>query len=63
LLGFHAYRQIAAGAGAGRGDQTKRDAAVVRAHLAAIGQRLGWPGALSVDYILPDDDATPLLID
>ncbi len=26
---------------------------VVRAHVANIGQKLGWHGALSVDYILP----------
>jgi len=28
-----------------------------------IGERLGWHGALSVDYVMPDDSATPLLID
>ena len=63
LLGFHAYRQIAAGAGGGEAIKQSVMRPVVRAHLAAIGQRLGWHGALSVDYILPDDDATPLLID
>ena len=31
-------------------------------HLAKIGERLAWHGALSVDYILADA-ATPLLID
>jgi len=35
----------------------------VRAHLATIGEKLAWHGALSVDYVLPDDSATPLLID
>jgi hypothetical protein len=35
----------------------------VRAHLAAIGEKLAWHGALSVDYVMPDDSATPLLID
>jgi hypothetical protein len=36
---------------------------VVRAQVATIGQKLAWHGALSVDYIWRDDDATPLLID
>jgi hypothetical protein len=63
LLGFHAYRQIAAGAGGGEAIKQSVTRPVVRAHLAAIGHRLAWHGALSVDYILPDDDATPRLID
>jgi predicted ATP-grasp superfamily ATP-dependent carboligase len=63
LLGFHAYRQIAAGAGGGEAIKQSVTRPVVRTHLAAIGQKLAWHGALSVDYILPDDDATPLLID
>jgi hypothetical protein len=28
---------------------------VVRAHLEKIGQALDWQGALSIDYIMPDD--------
>ncbi|THD66941.1 MAG: hypothetical protein E7813_12290 [Bradyrhizobium sp.] len=63
LKGFHAYRQIAAGAGGGEAIKQSVTRPVVRAHLARIGQRLGWHGALSVDYILSDDDATPRLID
>jgi predicted ATP-grasp superfamily ATP-dependent carboligase len=64
LLGFHAYRQIAAGAGGGEAIKQSVARPVVRAHLAVIGQKLDWHGALSVDYILPeDDDAAPLLID
>jgi biotin carboxylase len=62
LLGFHAFRQIAAGAGGGDAIKQSVSRPQVRAHLAAIGERLGWHGALSVDYILPDK-ATPLLID
>jgi predicted ATP-grasp superfamily ATP-dependent carboligase len=63
LLGFHAYRQIAAGAGGGEAIKQSVTRPMVRAHLAAIGKNLGWHGALSVDYIWCDDDATPLLID
>ncbi len=63
LKGFHAYRQIAAGAGGGEAIKQSVTRPVVRAHLATIGQRLAWHGALSVDYILSDDDTTPRLID
>jgi biotin carboxylase len=35
----------------------------VRAHVAAIGQNLGWHGALSVDYVMPHDGSGALLID
>jgi predicted ATP-grasp superfamily ATP-dependent carboligase len=63
LLGFHAYRQIAAGAGGGEAIKQSVSRPDVRSHLAAIGEKLSWHGALSVDYILPDDGATPLLID
>jgi predicted ATP-grasp superfamily ATP-dependent carboligase len=63
LLGFHAYRQIAAGAGGGEAIKQSVKRPVVRAHLATIGAKLAWHGALSVDYVLPDDVATPLYID
>jgi predicted ATP-grasp superfamily ATP-dependent carboligase len=63
LLGFHAYRQIAAGAGGGEAIKQSVTRPVVRAHVATIGQKLRWHGALSVDYIWRDDDAVPLLID
>jgi predicted ATP-grasp superfamily ATP-dependent carboligase len=63
LLGFHAYKQIAAGAGGGEAIKQSVRRPLVRAHLATIGERLGWHGALSVDYILPDEAAEPLFID
>ena len=63
LIAFHAYRQIAAGAGGGEAIKQSVSRPHVRAHLAAIGEKLAWHGALSVDYIMPDDSATPLLID
>jgi predicted ATP-grasp superfamily ATP-dependent carboligase len=63
LLGFHGYRQIAAGAGGGEAIKQSVTRPMVRAHLATIGAKLGWHGALSVDYIWRDDEAAPLLID
>src|SRR6267154_6612646 len=63
LIGFHAYRQMAAGAGGGEAIKQSVSRPRVRAYLATIGQELAWHGALSVDYVLPDEGATPRLID
>jgi predicted ATP-grasp superfamily ATP-dependent carboligase len=63
LNGFHAYRPIAAGAGGGEAIKQSVSRPQIRAYLEAIGARLAWHGALSVDYVLRDEDATPLLID
>jgi predicted ATP-grasp superfamily ATP-dependent carboligase len=63
LLGFHAYRQIAAGAGGGEAIKQSVSRPQVHTLLATIGENLAWHGAFSVDYIMPDDAATPLLID
>jgi predicted ATP-grasp superfamily ATP-dependent carboligase len=63
LLGFHAYRQIAAGVGGGEAIKQSVGRPEIRAALATIGRQLAWHGALSVDYIVPDDGGTPLLID
>jgi predicted ATP-grasp superfamily ATP-dependent carboligase len=63
LIGFHAYRQIAAGAGGGEAIKQSVSRPQVRAHLATIGDKLAWHGALSVDYVMPEDSATPVLID
>ncbi len=52
LLGFHAYRQIAAGAGGGEAIKQSVSRPDVRAHVATIGAKLAWHGALSVDYML-----------
>ena len=62
LLGFHAYRQVAAGAGGGEAIKQSVVRPQLRSHVAKIGQALGWHGALSVDCIM-NDGATPLLID
>ena len=63
LLGFHAFRQIAPGAGGGEAIKQSVRRPEVRAHLARLGEKLAWHGALSVDYVMPDSGAGPLLID
>lgn len=63
LIGFHAYRQIAAGAGGGDAVKQSVARAGVRADVAEIGRHLDWHGALSVDYIMPDSGAGPFYID
>ena len=35
----------------------------IEAYFAKIGARLGWHGALSIDYVVGDDDGLPRLID
>jgi predicted ATP-grasp superfamily ATP-dependent carboligase len=63
LIGFHAYRQIAAGVGGGEAIKESVVRPEMRAHVAAIGQNLDWHGALSVDYVMPHDGSGALLID
>ncbi|XIA65970.1 hypothetical protein ACFIOY_07570 [Bradyrhizobium sp. TZ2] len=63
MIGFHAYRQVAAGVGGGEAIKQSVSRPVVRAHVESIGQQLDWHGALSIDTIMPDDGASPLLID
>jgi biotin carboxylase len=69
LLGMHAYRQIARGAGGGDAVKESVHRPAVRAHLSQIGSRLCWHGALSVDYLLPDGgephyiDCNPRLVE
>jgi predicted ATP-grasp superfamily ATP-dependent carboligase len=63
LLGFHAYRQIAAGAGGGDARKESVRRPNVRAHVARIGEHLCWHGALSVDYMLPPAEAMPFYVD
>jgi predicted ATP-grasp superfamily ATP-dependent carboligase len=63
LLGFHAYRQIAAGIGGGEAIKRSVGRPQVCTLLATIGEKLAWHGALSVDYMMAAEDAGPLLID
>lgn len=63
MLGFHAYQQVAPGVGGGEAIKQSVRRPQLRGDVAAIGQALDWHGALSVDYIMPHDDVTALLID
>jgi predicted ATP-grasp superfamily ATP-dependent carboligase len=63
LIGFHAYRQVAAGAGGGEAIKQSIGRPEIRAVLATIGAKLAWHGALSIDYLMPERGDTPLLID
>lgn len=63
LLASHAYRQLVAGAGGGPARKESVRRPLVHEHLARIGARLAWHGALSVDYIWQESQNTPLYID
>lgn len=63
MVGFHAYRQVMPGVGGGEAIKQSVRRPIVRTHLEKVGQALDWHGALSVDYIMPDDGSAPLLID
>jgi predicted ATP-grasp superfamily ATP-dependent carboligase len=63
LIGFHGYRQIAAGVGGGEAIKESVSRPELRAAMEAIGARLGWHGALSIDCIWRENSDTPLLID
>lgn len=63
LVAAHGFRQLLGGAGGGDAMKESIDRPQVRAHLAQIGSRLGWHGALSVDYILRQADRIPVYID
>lgn len=61
LLAMHGYRRIAEGAGGGPALKASVDRGQLRHDLAALGRRLAWHGALSLDYIWRDD--APLYIE
>jgi hypothetical protein len=63
LIGFHAYRQVAAGVGGGEAMKASVSRPMVRDYLEKIGAELAWHGGLSADYIMPYDGTAPLLID
>jgi len=63
LIGFHAYRQVAAGVGGGEAIKQSVSRPAVRAYLEKIGASLDWHGALSVDTIMPSHGTAPVLID
>ncbi len=63
LVGMHAYRQLVRGAGGGPAMKASVHRPDVHAHLARIGEHLGWHGALSVDYIVRAQYLVPNYID
>jgi predicted ATP-grasp superfamily ATP-dependent carboligase len=63
LIGFHAYRQIAVGIGGGEAVKESVTRPKVRDIISAIGERLAWHGAMSIDYLIRERGATPLLVD
>lgn len=63
LVGVHMVRQLIQGAGGGPALKQSIRRPEVRAHLAKLGERLRWHGALSVDYIIGEDRQIPLYID
>jgi predicted ATP-grasp superfamily ATP-dependent carboligase len=63
LVGFHAYRQIMPGLGGGEAIKQSVSRPVARGYLEKIGEALSWHGALSVDYLMPENGPSPLLID
>jgi hypothetical protein len=63
MIGFHGYRQVMPGVGGGEAIKQSVRRPAVCAHLEKVGQALDWHGALSIDYIMPDDGGAALLID
>jgi predicted ATP-grasp superfamily ATP-dependent carboligase len=61
MVAMHGFRQLKRGAGGGDALKESIVRPEVHSHLAAIGERLAWHGALSVDYIV--GDAGPFYID
>lgn len=63
VVGFHAWRQVTRGAGGGDAIKESVRRPAVRAHMARLGQRLDWHGALTLDYIVDEERNQPLYID
>ena len=61
LVAFHANLRVREGARGGASHKCSIDLPVAWEHLAALGRRLGWHGALSADAILTADG--PVYID
>ena len=63
MVAMHGFRQLLRGAGGGDASKVSIARPEVREHVARIGARLRWHGALSVDYIFRQPDGVPLYID
>ncbi|HXP20636.1 MAG TPA: hypothetical protein VN840_13420 [Streptosporangiaceae bacterium] len=68
LVAFHACRRVREGASGGASHKRSLDLPAAREHLAVLGRRLAWHGALSADAILGPDgpayiDVNPRLVE
>lgn len=63
LAAWHGYRQTVAGPGGGDIAKLQVDRPAVRQHVEKLGEALNWSGALSLDYIVREEDETPFFID
>jgi len=63
LVAIHSYRQILEGLGGGDIAKVSVHRPGVYGYVEQLGADLTWHGALSLDYIVREDDGTPLFID
>ena len=63
LVGAHCCRRLRAGVSGSSSAKVAVDHPIVRTHLQQIGGRLGWHGALALDYFYDDDSGAPAYID
>jgi hypothetical protein len=63
LIAIHGYRQMVAGPGGGDISKRSVSRANVRDYVKQLGEELQWHGALSLDYILQQENQIPLFID
>jgi hypothetical protein len=63
LAAMHGYRQMAEGLGGGDISKLSVNRASVREYVKKLGGELQWHGALSLDYIVEQENEVPLFID
>ena len=63
LIAMHGYRQMAEGLGGGDIAKLSVNRPKVRDYVELLGGELRWHGALSLDYIVQQENQVPLFID
>jgi hypothetical protein len=63
LVAFHGYRQVAEGLNGGDIVKLSITRPNVRDYVSRLGNELQWHGALSLDYILQQENQFPIFID
>jgi sorbitol-specific phosphotransferase system component IIC len=63
LVAIHGYRQMVQGLGGGDISKLSVRRPAVRSYVQLLGEQLQWHGALSLDYILLEEEERPLFID